>query len=128
MKGQHKSVLTGKIRPGDFAVMAGIALAALGIWLCLFRGAPAVRFRLTTLSGTEYLAGDTEKEVLSGGYRLRIVIRGGEAHVAESDCPTQDCVHSSAISRAGQSIVCLPAGVVVEACGEEADAFDAIGG
>ena len=34
-------------------------------------------------------------------------------HVSDSDCPGQDCVHTGAISRAGQSIVCLPAQVVV---------------
>lgn len=33
--------------------------------------------------------------------------------VSDSDCPGQDCVHTGAISRAGQSIVCLPAQVVV---------------
>lgn len=33
--------------------------------------------------------------------------------VSGSDCPGQDCVHTGAISRAGQSIVCLPAQVVV---------------
>lgn len=33
--------------------------------------------------------------------------------VSDSDCPEQDCVHTGAISRAGQSIVCLPAQVVV---------------
>ena len=34
--------------------------------------------------------------------------------VVESDCPTQDCVHTGAISRAGQSIVCLPARIIIE--------------
>ena len=34
--------------------------------------------------------------------------------VSESDCPGQDCVHSGAVSRAGQSIVCLPARIVVQ--------------
>lgn len=33
--------------------------------------------------------------------------------VSDSDCPGQDCVHTGAISRTGQSIVCLPAQVVV---------------
>ena len=33
--------------------------------------------------------------------------------VVESDCPTQDCVHTGEIYRAGQSIVCLPARIIV---------------
>ena len=34
-------------------------------------------------------------------------------YVTHSDCPTQDCVHTGTISRAGQSIVCLPAQIVI---------------
>ena len=33
--------------------------------------------------------------------------------VVESDCPTQDCVHTGEIYRAGQSIVCLPARIII---------------
>lgn len=32
--------------------------------------------------------------------------------VSESDCPGRDCVHTGTITRAGQSIVCLPEQVV----------------
>ena len=49
--------------------------------------------------------------------------------MTDSDCPTQDCVHTGAISRAGQSIVCLPAQVVVHLEGASVpDAPDAIVG
>ena len=49
--------------------------------------------------------------------------------VSDSDCPGQDCVHTGAISRAGQSIVCLPAQVVVHLEGASApDAPDVIVG
>jgi hypothetical protein len=34
--------------------------------------------------------------------------------VVESDCPTQDCVHTGEISRSGQSIVCLPARIIIQ--------------
>ena len=34
--------------------------------------------------------------------------------VSRSDCPTQDCVHTGVITRSGQSIVCLPARIVIE--------------
>lgn len=55
----------------------------------------------------------TEATVTSRGYMLHIAAEGGTVSVTDSDCPTQDCVHTGAISRAGQSIVCLPAQVVV---------------
>ena len=48
--------------------------------------------------------------------------------VTDSDCPTQDCVHTGVITRAGQSIVCLPAQVVVHLEGTAPDAPDVIVG
>ena len=46
-----------------------------------------------------------------------ITADGSGVRVADSDCPTQDCVHTGRISRAGQSIVCLPAQVAVQLVG-----------
>ena len=48
-----------------------------------------------------------------GTYHLTVRVGGDGAYVSDSDCPTQDCVHTGHIHRAGQSIVCLPAQVVV---------------
>ena len=49
--------------------------------------------------------------------------------VSESDCPSQDCVHTGVIRRAGQSIVCLPAQVVIHLEGAASpDAPDVIVG
>ena len=63
----------------------------------------------------------------SRGYTLTVGAADGAVHVASSDCPNQDCVHSGAISRAGQSIVCLPARIVVELVGA-ADGYDLVTG
>ena len=63
----------------------------------------------------------------SRGYTLTVEVADGAVYVASSDCPNQDCVHSGAISRAGQSIVCLPARIVVELVGA-ADGYDLVTG
>ncbi len=47
------------------------------------------------------------------GYTLTVFVHDGQVEVLHSDCPGQDCVRSGAISRAGQSLVCLPAQVVI---------------
>lgn len=71
----------------------------------------------------------TESTVTSRGYTLRVAAEDGGVAVAESDCPTQDCVHTGVIRRAGQSVVCLPAQVVVHLEGSAAsDAPDVIVG
>ena len=63
----------------------------------------------------------------SRGYTVRVAAEGGAVRVAESDCPNQDCIHTGAISRAGQSIVCLPARVAVTLEGASAG-YDVIVG
>ena len=49
-------------------------------------------------------------------------------YVAVSDCPTQDCVHTGTITRSGQSIVCLPARIIVRLEGGKAEGGKAEGG
>lgn len=58
-----------------------------------------------------------ERIVTSNGYTLKIILTDTEVWVEASDCPTQDCVHTGHISRSGQSIVCLPARVIVQLVG-----------
>ena len=55
----------------------------------------------------------TQTTVSNGGYTLRVASDGESVWIASSDCPGQDCVHTGRIRRGGQSIVCLPAQVVV---------------
>ena len=43
-----------------------------------------------------------------------LIISGGKADMESADCPNQICVHHSAISHTGETIVCLPNRVVIE--------------
>ena len=64
----------------------------------------------------------------NNGYTLTVTADGKvKSADTQSDCPGQDCVHSGAVSRAGQSIVCLPARIVVELVGA-ADGYDLVTG
>ena len=71
-------------------------------------GEPVDRVVLADLSGPE------ERTYTSNGYTLLVTFTADSAQVTSSDCPTQDCVHTGAITRGGQSIVCLPARIVVQ--------------
>ena len=52
----------------------------------------------------------------NNGYTLKVALASEKMaiRVEESDCPTQDCVHTGMISRGGQSIVCLPARIIIQ--------------
>lgn len=64
----------------------------------------------------------TEKiELPDGSYNI-LVIKDGRADVTEASCPDGICVNHRAVSRQGETIVCLPNKVVVEIeNGEESD-------
>ena len=71
---------------------------------------------------------EADQTVLAAnGYELQLLLTQDGAEIVASDCPTQDCVHTGKITRAGQSIVCLPARVSVQLVGgETADGLDAV--
>lgn len=50
---------------------------------------------------------------------LTVMIDGGEVYVCESTCPDGLCESMGKISESGESIVCLPNGVVVRITSDE---------
>ena len=70
------------------------------------RGRVAAQVALSTLT-------EEKKITIDGQYHLTVTLTKDGVSVTESDCPGQDCVHTGRITRAGQSIVCLPEQVVV---------------
>lgn len=65
---------------------------------------------------------------LEGRVANIIVIEGGSAYMKDADCPDKLCMHQGAISRNGQTIVCLPHKLVVEVVGGEKEEYDSISG
>lgn len=110
--------------PDAVVAAAVVLLAAVCAWL-IWRGAgqSGALEAVVSVDGTETfttpLTGLTrvERTVQANGYTLKIILTDKEVWVEESDCPTQDCVHTGHISRSGQSIVCLPARVTVRLMG-----------
>ena len=127
-----------ELRPGlwDGAVVLAVVLlavsCALAIWgdrnggdaLTAVISVDGVETQRIALSGLK----DTEQVVESNGYTLHIHLTETEVWVDTSNCPTQDCVRTGHISRGGQSIVCLPARVIVALEGGPAaeDGVDAV--
>lgn len=73
-----------------------------------------------------------EDKVLSftdekGGTNV-LTIRDQEAYMSEADCPDKLCVKQKAISRKGESIICLPHRLVIEVTEGEENVVDAVVG
>ena len=112
-----------KLRPvgWDLLVVTAVVILAVAVGISLLGaaesgpltavisadGQPEERVVLSTLT-------EPEERVLHGaGYTLHLVLSADGAEMTASDCPTQECVHTGRITRSGQSIVCLPARVIV---------------
>lgn len=60
------------------------------------------------------LNSDLEKKITTELGENVVVIKNGRVTVKSADCPDKICVEHRAISKAGETIVCLPHKVVVE--------------
>lgn len=52
------------------------------------------------------------------GYN-KVIIKNNKVHMESADCPDKICVKTAAISKEGETIVCLPHKVIVKITGDE---------
>lgn len=109
-----------KPKPQDaLVVLAVLLLGVAAAWLAYGgenSGAltATVKHRGQVVARVELSSLTEEKTVsIDGTYHLTVTLDRTGAAVTDSDCPGQDCLHTGRITRAGQSIVCLPEQVIV---------------
>lgn len=134
-----------KLRPTAWDALVVLCVAALAVALAVFQWRGGTQESLTAVVSVDGAEVDrfSPEDLLEGprtytnnGYTLTVALGidcegpalnamppSGESglRVAASDCPTQDCVHTGMITRSGQSIVCLPARIIVRLEGGTAD-------
>lgn len=57
---------------------------------------------------------DTEKRIETENGSNTVLIKNGTVSVVSADCPDKICVSHRSISKAGETVVCLPHKLVVE--------------
>lgn len=115
-----------KLRPCLWDALVVLAVAALAVVLAvaLMQQAGASSGSLTctvTLNGkvvkstvlSTIGSGKQEQFTVKGSCTAVIQMENDRVRVKSSTCASQDCVHTGWISKAGQSIVCLPNRLVV---------------
>ena len=121
--------------PGDALVVLAVLAAAGALFFALLpRGGNFLTARIVldqevvreiSLSAlTETVTFD----VPGAEYPITIEAQPGRIRVAHSDCPSQDCVHTGWVSRAGGQIVCLPNRLIIALEGSDAPLGDAVTG
>jgi hypothetical protein len=103
-------------------LILGLALT-IGIYCFSKTGSQVVVTVDGAVYGTYKLDEPQRIEIpLDGRVANLLVIEDGAVHMASADCPDELCVHQGAISKSGQTIVCLPHKLVAEVTGgKEAD-------
>jgi len=108
-----------KIRKNDLILIAIVIAAALLLWaINLPHGSGDGKVVMVTVDGEEYaslpLEEDNELIIKNrDGHTNLLIIKDGEAYVAEADCSNQVCVDTGKIKEEGELIVCLPHKVVI---------------
>ncbi len=126
------------LKKNDIFLIGGFLIIFVAIILILSMMNTSGNQVVVSIDGVESysfpLNEDLEFEITGyeGGTNY-LVIDDGEAYLKDASCPDHLCVHMGKISRAGQSIICLPNRVVVEIKGNDkqndnADEYDVIVG
>ena len=121
-----------KLRPcgWDALVVLLVVLLAAGCGVAVWGGNETARDLTAVISvdgetaetvALSSLSGPEERTLTANGYTLHLVLSPEEVYMEAADCPTQDCVHTGTITRAGQSIVCLPARIIIRLEGGPVD-------
>lgn len=109
---------------GDLLLIFTILLAALLIFTCthIFRGdGTSVEVKI---NGELYAELPLNRDdILDIDGLCTLKIENGEASITEAVCRNQLCVRHAPVSRAGESIVCLPSGITVRVTGSGADFY-----
>lgn len=98
------------------ALLAGLILLGMAVYLLPKEGDTVTVTIYGEVFGTYSLNQDARIDITAGNdgtVTHRLVIQNGVAYVESATCPDGVCVDHWPISRQGQSIACLPYGLIV---------------
>ena len=108
---------TEKARRNDLILISTVLLVAmLGLLLVFLlreEGAYAVVKRNGEEIGRYSLSENVEVLLKDGEKENLLVIKDGKVMIREANCPDKLCVHMRAAFYRGETVVCLPHGIVV---------------
>ncbi len=117
-----------RLKRWDIILIAALLLLAGGLWLLLRPGGQGA-WAVVTIDGVEAgrysLGEDVTVRVGEEAYNI-LTIRDGAAAITEANCGDRTCVRTGAISRQGETIVCLPHKLVVEITENGDSPFDSV--
>lgn len=116
------------MKKNDWILAAVIVLAAgLILLFQLLRNSGGAKEVTVSVDGEVFGTYSLEEDqTIDIGGTNRLVIEDGTARIEWADCPDQVCVNHRAVSRDGESIICLPNEVVISVEGGEEAELDGV--
>lgn len=104
-----------------------IVLLFVGLWLGQSSGSYITVYQDGKPIGTYSIFGDECIQVETEDAHFNtIVIEAGKVRVSEADCPDGLCVSQQAVSKGGESIICLPHKLVIAVHSDTRTQLDAV--
>lgn len=118
------------MKKGDLLIyLAALALAALPL-LMLLAPKPAPACAVVRIDGSEVhrfsLEADAQRTFSTAHGNNTVQVHNGQVRMLSADCPDGTCVSMGFISRANETLVCLPHHLTVTLEGADASAPDAV--
>lgn len=110
-------------------ILAGAVLAVAAVILAyqFFRQDSGEHLVEISVDGEHFGTYDlTDEQTIEIDDTNRVVIEDGAARMEWADCPDQICVNHRAVSKNGESIICLPNRVVITIVSPEESGLDAV--
>lgn len=102
----------------DFFVIAIVLVCALAIWLYPVFSEHGGKARIKQGGEVKTISLNKEEIIELDGATVKVF--EGKIAITESDCPDKVCVKTGEISKKGESIVCVPNGIVITIEGKRA--------
>lgn len=117
------------IKKADIILIAFLLLTGIFLWwLFSFsssNGDSVSIFVAGKVTATYPLYEDRKIPLSEGEFVNNVVIHDGKVSMESANCPGQECVRQGAISKNGESIICLPHRVVITITAKNSS-YDAI--
>ncbi len=116
---------------GDVVLVLTVLIVSVSAWVVLEMTAAAGNRAVIQPVGRpgQVLALESSSRVVSVLGPLgetRVEVKEGQVRIVDSPCPRHICVSMGWISRSGETLVCIPNGLVVRIEGKEGSGFDAV--
>jgi len=129
MKRTNEKTTPRLLKRGDILLAAALLLFAAALFVVYFAlpkdtgTAAKITVNNQTVATLPLSKNTTYTVRTDEGYNI-VTVKDGAVSVSEADCKNQICVHSRAVSRAGERIICLPHKLTVVVVGGDTPAMD----